>query len=70
MKAAESLVASLSILLFGFITLPLAVSVVGVTMTARQGAIVGVILFFARWALLYVIRCAAEWLKARHPPAG
>ena len=56
MKALESFVGSASVLLFGFITIPLAGWLVGVSMSASQGAYMSLLFFTGRWALLYFIR--------------
>lgn len=56
MRGIESFVGSASILFFGFITIPLAGWLVGVSMSASQGASMSLLFFFGRWALLYCIR--------------
>ena len=60
MKALEAFVGSASILLFGFLTIPLAGWAVGLRMTPEQGAGMGLIFFLGRWALLYALRCLFE----------
>ena len=56
--AAEALVGSLGILLFGFVSLPVLAWLVGGSLTAGQGAIVGAILFFLRFLWLWGVRAA------------
>jgi hypothetical protein len=62
-KALEAFVGSFTILVFSFITLPLAGSVFEVAITPQQGAGIGVLLFFARFVFLYGVRCLFEWIK-------
>jgi hypothetical protein len=62
-KALESFVGSASILVFGFVTIPLAGWAVGVTMTPQQGAGMSLLFFVGRWALLYVVRSVFERLR-------
>lgn len=63
MKALEAFVGSASILVFGFVTIPLAGWAVGVTMTAQQGAGMGLFFFAGRFVLLYGVRCVFERLR-------
>jgi hypothetical protein len=62
-KALEAFVGSASILVFGFVTIPLAGWAVGVTMTPQQGAGMSLIFFAGRWALLYAVRSVFERLR-------
>lgn len=65
MNALEALVASLGILLAGFVTLPLAAWLVGAHLTAGQGAGMGVVLFVLRFAWLWAVRAGFDRLKER-----
>lgn len=58
MNALEAFVASLGILLAGFVTLPLAAWLVGAHLTAGQGAGMGAILFVLRFLWLWGVRAA------------
>jgi hypothetical protein len=55
-NALESFVGSASILLFGFITIPLAGWAVGLTMTSGQGAAMSLIFFVGRFLVLWGVR--------------
>lgn len=63
MKALEAFVGSASILLLGFVTIPLVGWAVGVTMTPQQGAGMSLLFFSGRFAVLYGVRCVFERLR-------
>ena len=52
----ESVIASLGILLLSAFTVPFVGGMVGVSITTTQGFGMGVVFFFGRVVLLYVIR--------------
>jgi hypothetical protein len=65
MNALEAFVASATILLFGFATVPLAGWAVGVSITPQQGAGMGLLFFAGRFVLLWAVRTAFHRLQER-----
>lgn len=61
MKFTEALIASLGIMAFGWVSIPLAAWAVGVTVTVKQGAEMGLIFFALRLVWLYALRCYFDW---------
>lgn len=64
MNALEAFVASLGILVAGFVTIPLAAWAVGAHVTTAQGAGMGALFFVARFAWLWLLRCYFERVRA------
>lgn len=66
MNALEAFCGSAAILLFGFITIPLAGWAVGLTITPGQGAGMGLLFFVGRFLLLWVVRTGFHKLRGLH----
>jgi len=56
MRALEAFIGSAGVTLFGFISIPLVASFVGVNITQKQGAMMGAIFFVMRFIWLYILR--------------
>lgn len=60
MRFTEALIGSLGIMCFGWLSIPVAASMVGASVTVGQGFQMGLIFFAMRLAWLYALRCAFD----------
>lgn len=63
MRALEAFIGSAVVTLFGFFSIPLVASFVGVNISQRQGAVMGAIFFVMRFIWLYILRIIFSKIK-------